>query len=112
MFFKKKTIPAVDVVQLKEMMDNGEEFTLVDVREPDEYEFCKLPGSILIPLGEVANRADELDSSKKTVVMCRSGGRSGQAVEILMGKGFQDIFNLSGGILAWSDKVDSSVPKY
>lgn len=112
MFFKKNQIPAVDVVQLKEMMDKGEEFTLLDVREPDEYEFCKLPGSILIPLGQIENRADELDSSKKTVVMCRSGGRSGQAVEILMEKGFQDICNLTGGILAWSDKIDPSVPKY
>lgn len=112
MFFKKQSLPTIDVNQLKEMMDNGEDFSLVDVREPDEYEFCSLPGSTLIPLGEIANRYVELDSSRKTVVMCRSGGRSAQAVEILQEKGFQNIYNLEGGILAWSDRIDPSVPKY
>jgi len=94
------------------MMDENQPFVLIDVREPHEFQICRIPGSTLIPLGEVAKRMHELDSAGEIVVHCRSGQRSARAVEFLMKAGFRKIYNLKGGILAWSDQVDPSVPKY
>jgi len=85
---------------------------LVDVREPYEYDICRIPGSKLIPLGEVPGRMHELSSADELVVHCRSGARSAKAVDFLMKSGFRKIHNLKGGILAWSDQVDPTVPKY
>ncbi len=105
-------IPEITPVELKQMMDEGREFRLVDVREPHEYDICRIPGSVLIPLGEVPARMNELDSAQEIVVHCRSGARSARAVDFLRKAGFARIHNLKGGILAWSDQVDPSVPKY
>jgi len=105
-------IPEVTPVELKQMMDEGRDFRLVDVREPHEYDICSIPGSVLIPLGDVPARMNELDSAQQIVVHCRSGARSARAVEFLRKAGFARIHNLKGGILAWSDQVDPSVPKY
>jgi adenylyltransferase/sulfurtransferase len=105
-------IPEITPVELKKKMDAHEPFVLIDVREPHEYQICKIPGSKLIPLGEVAQRMAELDSADEIVVHCKSGMRSSKAVEFLMKSGFKKIHNLKGGILAWSDQVDPSVPKY
>jgi sulfur-carrier protein adenylyltransferase/sulfurtransferase len=106
------TVPEMTPVQLKQKIDNGDPFKLVDVREPHEFDICRIPGSVLIPLGELPSRMSELDSADEIVVHCRSGARSGRAVEFLMQAGFKRIHNLKGGILAWSDDVDPSVPKY
>ena len=81
------------------------------MREPHEYQICNLSGH-LIPLGELSRRVNELDSSREIVAHCRSGKRSADAVEFLQKAGFRKIWNLKGGILAWSDEVDPSVPKY
>ena len=107
-----RSVPEITPVQLKQMIDAGAPFKLVDVREPHEYEICRIPGAVLIPLGDLPARMNELDSADEIVVHCRSGVRSGRAVEFLMQAGFRRIHNLQGGILAWSDDVDPSVPKY
>ena len=102
----------IGVTQLKEKLDRGDNFVLIDVREPREYRICSIPGSMLIPLGELPRRIGELDRTAEIVVHCKSGGRSAQACGVLRRAGFERVRNLAGGILAWSDKVDPSVPKY
>ena len=98
--------------QLKELMDRGERFVLVDVREPHEYRICSIPGARLIPLRELPRRLHELDSRDRIIVHCRSGQRSAKGAKLLREAGFAKVQNLKGGILAWSDQVDPSVPKY
>jgi molybdopterin/thiamine biosynthesis adenylyltransferase/rhodanese-related sulfurtransferase len=105
-------VPEITPAELKGMMDQRKPFVLIDVREPHEYQICHIPGSKLIPLGEVPKRMLELNSADEIVVHCRSGVRSAQAVELLMKAGFRKIHNLRGGVLAWADQVDPSVPKY
>ena len=105
-------VPELTALEVKKMMDEKKPFVLIDVREPHEYQICNIPGSKLIPLGEVARRMNELNSADEIVVHCRSGQRSAQAVEFLMKAGFGKIHNLKGGVLAWSDQVDPSMPKY
>lgn len=104
--------PQLDVTELKAKIDRGDRFLLIDVREPHEYQICRIPGSKLIPLGELLKCIGELDPAGEIVVHCRSGVRSAKAVGILKTAGFQNVSNLAGGILAWSDKVDPRVPKY
>ncbi len=105
-------IPEITPAEVKKKMDAHEPFVLIDVREPHEFQICRIPGSVLIPLGEVPKRMNELNSADEIVVHCKSGMRSAKAVDFLMKSGFQKIHNLKGGILAWSDQVDSTVPKY
>jgi molybdopterin/thiamine biosynthesis adenylyltransferase/rhodanese-related sulfurtransferase len=106
------SVPEITPVELKELMDSGAPPVLIDVREPHEFQICRIPGSTLIPLGEVPARMNELNSADEIVVHCRSGARSAKAVDFLMKSGFRKIKNLKGGILAWSDQVDPTVPKY
>jgi molybdopterin/thiamine biosynthesis adenylyltransferase/rhodanese-related sulfurtransferase len=105
-------VPEITAPEVKKMMDEKKPFVLVDVREPHEFQICRIPGSILIPLGDVPKRMNELNSADEIVVHCRSGMRSAQAVELLMKSGFRKIHNLKGGVLAWADQVDPSMPKY
>jgi len=98
--------------ELKALIDRKDKFVLVDVREPHEYQIAKIPGSRLIPLGEIAQRANELDTADDIVVHCRSGARSAKAISMLQKLGFKRVRNLKGGILAWSQDVDPSVPQY
>ncbi len=99
--------------ELKQKLDNGENVQLIDVRQPDEYAFAKIEGAKLIPLGDIMRRMDEIDESKETVIHCKAGGRSAKAIEFLQKAGFKGkLSNLKGGITAWSNEVDSSVPKY
>jgi len=104
-------VPEIQPEELKARLDAGDDIFILDVREPHEYQICNLNG-YLIPLGELPKRAHELDSSREIVAHCRSGVRSAKAVTFLQQAGFRKVKNLAGGILAWSDKVDSSVPKY
>ena len=104
-------IPEITPRELKARLERGDDLYILDVREPHEYQICNLGGH-LIPLGELSRRAAELDSSKEIVAHCRSGKRSADAVDFLRKAGFKKIWNLKGGILAWSDEVDPSVPKY
>ena len=93
-------------------MDERKPFVLVDVREPHEYQICKIPGSKLIPLGDVPRRMHELNSADEIVVHCRSGQRSAQAVGFLIKAGFRKIHNLRGGVLSWAREVDPTMPVY
>jgi adenylyltransferase/sulfurtransferase len=104
-------VPEITPRELKARLDRGESLFILDVREPHEYQICNLRGR-LIPLGELPRRVHELDSSLEIVAHCRSGKRSAEAIDFLRKAGFRKVHNLKGGILAWSDEVDSSVPKY
>lgn len=104
-------IPEVQPEELKRRLDAGEDIFVLDVREPHEYQICNIKGQ-LIPLGDLPKRIHELDSSREIVVHCKSGARSAKAVNFLRQSGFKHAFNLTGGILAWSDKIDPSIPKY
>lgn len=108
---KPLDIPEITPKQLKARLDHGDDIFILDVREPHEYQICNLHGH-LIPLGDLPKRVSELDSSREIVAHCRSGKRSADAVQFLTNAGFRKIWNLKGGILAWSDEVDPSVPKY
>ena len=104
-------VPLMHVEDLKQRMDANTAPFLLDVREPNEYAICNL-GGLLIPLNDLPRRIAELDPQRETVVHCRSGSRSAMAVEFLLANGFKDVKNLAGGILAWSAKIDPSMPQY
>jgi len=102
----------ISAVELKQRLDRGDALRIVDVREPNEFQINRIPGSQLIPLGEIPRRHAELDSDEEIVVMCKMGGRSAKAADYLRSVGFKRVLNLKGGILEWVDKVDPSQPKY
>lgn len=110
--FAKPEVPELSVEDLKRRLDEGQKVFILDVREPGEYEICRLPGSKLIPLANLVDRWQELDPSNEIVVHCKAGGRSARAVKFLQGKGFSKVFNLSGGVDSWADKIDPSMPRY
>ena len=106
-------MPEITATELKKRLDNGEDIQIVDVREANEVAVAKLPNSIHIPLAQVLNRVSEIDPARETVVHCKMGGRSAKAIEALKRSGFTgNLLNLKGGITAWSNEVDPSVPKY
>lgn len=98
--------------EVKARLDSKDDVLLLDVREPHEYDICKLPNSKLIPLGQVEKRIGEIDRDADIIVYCRSGVRSAQAAKFLLDAGYRKVKNMEGGMLAWSDRVDPSVPKY
>jgi rhodanese-related sulfurtransferase len=93
-------------------MDRGEAPTLIDVREPSESAICSIPGAILIPQAQLPQQLAAFDKNQEIVVHCKSGGRSGRAVQYMTQQGFTNARNLTGGILAWIDQIDPSQPKY
>lgn len=99
---------------LKERADGGRDFVLVDVREPNEYEINKIPGSVLIPKGEILNGKafDQLPQDKQVVLHCKSGVRSAEALAVLKGAGYSDAVHVGGGVVAWVDQIDPSQPAY
>ncbi|PWL27529.1 rhodanese-like domain-containing protein [uncultured Roseivirga sp.] len=102
----------ITVKELKALMDNGADFQLIDVREQHEAEIAEI-GAELIPLGTVPENVDKFAKDKQVVVHCRSGARSGNAIQWLEANhGFENLYNLKGGILAWADEIDNSVQKY
>jgi molybdopterin/thiamine biosynthesis adenylyltransferase/rhodanese-related sulfurtransferase/molybdopterin converting factor small subunit len=103
----------ITATELKRRLDRGDDIQIVDVREPHEYEIARLPGTKLIPLSHVVNRMREIDPARETVLHCKGGVRSAKAIEALKLAAFPGrLLNLKGGITAWSDEVDASVPKY
>ena len=104
-------VPEITVQELKKRLDNGENLSVLDVREPHEYEVANI-GARLIPLNELPERLAELDRDVPLAVHCKTGGRSARAVKLLQETGFQNAFNVEGGITAWSEAIDPSVPKY
>ncbi|NEP45446.1 MAG: molybdenum cofactor biosynthesis protein MoeB, partial [Okeania sp. SIO2H7] len=113
----KMEIPEMTVVELKQLIDSGaDDFVLIDVRNPNEYDIAKIPGSVLVPLpdiekGEGVEKVKELLNGHKLIAHCKMGGRSAKALGILKEAGIEGI-NVKGGITAWSKEVDSSVPQY
>ena len=106
-------MPQITATELKQRLDRGDNVQIVDVREPYEVAIAKIPDSIHIPLGQIMSRMAEIDPGKDTVVHCKMGGRSARAIEALKRSGFSgNLINLKGGITAWSNEVDPSVPKY
>lgn len=103
----------ITATELSDLIANNPEIQIIDVREPFEAEIAKIPNTKLIPLAQVVNRAKEIDSSRPAIVHCKAGGRSAKAIEALKNAGYAGkLLNLKGGITAWSDEVDSNVPKY
>jgi molybdopterin/thiamine biosynthesis adenylyltransferase/rhodanese-related sulfurtransferase len=107
----KNGIPQMSVKDLKKRMDAGENLFILDVREPFEYQIANIGGK-LIPQSEVPQRLAEIDRDREIIVQCKSGGRSQRIAEFLKQSGYPKVANVSGGILAWSDQIDPSVPKY
>lgn len=109
----QQQMPEITATELKQRLDSGDNIQILDVREADEVAIAKLPTSIHIPLGQVVGRMAEIDPARETVVHCKMGGRSAKAIEALKRSGFKgNLINLKGGITAWSNEVDPSVPKY
>ncbi len=109
----KPDLEEITATELKALFDSGADFQLIDVREPHEFEIARIPTAKLVPLGEVVNRICEIKGPKTTVVQCKGGVRSAKAIQYLKDAGFEGrLINLKGGIGAWSDEVDPSVPKY
>jgi sulfur-carrier protein adenylyltransferase/sulfurtransferase len=107
------TMEEITATELKQRLDKGDDIQIIDVREPHEYEIGQIPNSKLIPLGQVLTRMNEIDPDRETVVHCKMGGRSAKAIDALQRSGFTGkLVNLAGGITAWSNDVDPSVPKY
>lgn len=103
----------ITATALKQRLDNGDDIQIVDVREDNEFAYARIPNSIHIPLGQVLSRMNEIDPNRETVVHCKMGGRSARAIDALQRSGYTGkLANLKGGILAWSDEVDPTVPKY
>jgi rhodanese-related sulfurtransferase len=104
---------SITATELKARLDNGEDVQIVDVRETNEVAIGRIPNSIHIPLAQVLERMSEIDPTRDTVVHCKMGGRSARAIEALQRAGYAgNLSNLTGGITAWSNDVDPSVPKY
>ena len=107
-------IPEITATELRARLERADPLVLVDVREPFERDIADLPevGQLRIPVGEIVERAGELDREAELVLYCRSGSRSGWATQQLLEKGFASVLNLRGGILAWRSEVDPSVRAY
>ena len=97
--------------ELKQMKDNKEDFQLIDVREQAEVDIVEIGGEH-IPMGEIMENLDKISKDKKVIVHCKAGGRSGAVVQALERQGYNNLYNLKGGILAYADQVDPSLPKY
>ena len=108
----QERLPEIGPAALKSRLDAGEDIFVLDVREPHEFEIARIPGTTLIPLGTLPQHVHELDATADIVIHCKSGVRSGKAQRLLKEMGFSRVTNLAGGILRWSDEVDSGVPKY
>jgi len=108
----KEDVKEITVEELKALRDSKEDVQLIDVREAYEYDICNLEGE-LIPLGRILDSFEKIASNKKVIVYCRSGARSATAITQLERKyGFDNLYNLKGGVLAWADRIDTSMAKY
>ena len=102
----------ISVGELKRRHDAGEDFMLLDVREPEELATASIPWASAIPMAEIPSRMSELPRDKPIVVMCHHGGRSDRVAQFLQANGYDNAVNLDGGIDAWSTAIDRNVPRY
>lgn len=107
----KNPVPSITVADLKNKIDGNEDFFLLDVRNPEEFETANIDGK-LIPMTQITEKADSIPRDKEIVVHCHHGGRSAKVTEFLLNQGFEKVFNLEGGIDAWSLQIDPNVPRY
>jgi len=105
-------IPEISVEELKRRLDAGESLQLLDVREPWECAIVSLPAAQQIPLQQLPQRLKELSSEREVIAMCKSGGRSRRAAQFLQSAGFGQVANLTGGIDAWIEEIDPTLPSY
>jgi rhodanese-related sulfurtransferase len=105
-------VKEIQPTDLKNKIDNKDDFLLIDVREPSEIEISKIKESIHIPMADIPNNIDQINSNKLVVVMCKSGGRSAKVCEYLIQNRFKDIYNLNGGIIKWALEIDSDMLIY
>jgi molybdopterin/thiamine biosynthesis adenylyltransferase/rhodanese-related sulfurtransferase len=108
----ESSVPTISVSELKQKIDAAAAMLILDVREPFEYEIARIDGSTLIPLDQLSDRLGELDRDRQIVAVCKSGARSAYAVQLLQRSGFAHSFNLEGGVEAWADQIDPTMPKY
>jgi adenylyltransferase/sulfurtransferase len=108
----KASAAEITVEELKKRMDRKESLFVLDVRNPNEFQICTIPGTVQLPLPELPQRFAELPRDREIVVHCKSGMRSAKAIQFLKEQGFTKLVNLQGGILAWAEKVDTTMPKY
>jgi len=106
------SVPAMTVHELKQLRDAGDDHFLLDVREPHEQSISRIEGAVLIPLGQLGERSTELPRDKRILVHCKSGGRSARAVSQLREQGFENVWNISGGIIAWAREIDPTMAEY
>jgi len=102
----------ITAASLNERLEEGDKFLLLDVRNPEEYVLCSIPGSTLIPLPELTKHIKDLDKEQEIIVYCKSGARSRRAMGMLQASGCKNVKNLTGGILSWIAEVDPSMPSY
>ena len=102
----------ISVQELKQWIDKNKEFQLIDVREIFEWEICKLPNAELIPMNTISNNIQKLRKDIPVIIHCKKGGRSQQVINYLKSHNFFNLINLTGGILAWANEIDKSMPKY
>jgi len=107
-------VPEISVAELKARLDRGDRIAIIDVREPAEWQIANLEeyGARLIPMSQLVDRIEEIDPGEEIVLQCRSGNRSGQVLKYLQSRGYARVWNLEGGILAWSDQIYPSKRKY
>lgn len=106
------SVPAMTVHELKQLRDAGDDHFLLDVREPHEQGISRIAGAVLIPLGQLGERTAEIPRDKRILVHCKSGGRSARAVSQLRDQGFENVWNISGGIIAWAREIDPTMAEY
>ena len=105
-------IKEIDVLTLKNKLEQNKDFILIDIREQFEIEICKIKESIHIPMGLIPTRINEIDSNKTVIIMCKSGGRSAQVCHYLNENGYLNVYNLKGGIINWALKIDTDMETY
>ena len=105
-------IKEITVAELKNKFDNNDDFMLLDVRNIQEVLYSKIENSVHIPMNEIVNRMNELDPNKEIIIQCKSGKRSARVCEYLISQNFNNVKNLSGGIIAWADEIDNSIQVY
>jgi rhodanese-related sulfurtransferase len=106
------TIREISVLELKARRDRGEQPVVLDVREDWELQLARIPGVVHVPMNQVPARLAEFAPDAETIVMCHAGGRSMRVAQFLVNQGFTNVANLSGGIDAWSQAIDATVPQY
>ena len=104
--------PEITVAELAEKLKGPNPPLLIDVREADEFAYCRIPGAVLRPLGEIQSWSRDLDPQAEIVLQCHTGMRSGQAANYLARLGFTHVYNLEGGIDAWAEEIDPDTPRY